>query len=527
LVQTQTSYRASLAELRKARLTPLEVAAPGERGDEPHADAAAMRHRVQRIGYWDRVASIRSRWEGLGGAYHRRLERVYRFLVPPGRRVLELGCGRGDLLSALEPSVGVGVDFSPEMVRQAREAHAPTLSTPPTAPTTRLKFVEGDVHLACAEAEGPFDVVILSDLVNELWDVQAVLQSLARVCTPRTRIIVNTYSRLWDWPLALASRLNLAKPTLRQNWLTVHDIENMLQLAGFETLRSWPEVLCPLGIPGVAPVCNRFLARLWPFKHLCLANFIVARPVGALNGAAAGPPVVSVVVPARNEAGNIEAIFARTPEMGAGSELIFVEGHSRDDTYEQIEQAIAAHPDRRAKLLKQPGKGKADAVRAGFAAATGDVLMILDADLTVPPEQLPRFLEALEGGTGEFINGVRLVYPMEGAAMRPLNLAGNKFFGMAFSWLLGQSIRDTLCGTKVLRREDYELIAANRAYFGDFDPFGDFDLLFGASRLGLKIVDLPIRYRERTYGSTNISRFRHGLLLFRMVGYAAMRLKFI
>jgi glycosyltransferase involved in cell wall biosynthesis len=236
---------------------------------------------------------------------------------------------------------------------------------------------------------------------------------------------------------------------------------------------------------------------------------------------------VSVIVPARNEQGNIEQIFERTPEMGAGTELIFVEGHSTDDTYGAIERAIAAHPERRCRLLRQTGKGKGDAVRLGFAHATGDALMILDADLTVAPEELPRFFEALRSGKGEFINGVRLVYPMQQRAMRFLNLVGNKFFSMAFSWLLDQPVKDTLCGTKVLWREDYELIAANRAYFGDFDPFGDFDLLFGAARLKRKILDLPIRYRERTYGTTNIQRWKHGWLLFKMALFAAWRIKFI
>ena len=178
-------------------------------------------------------------------------------------------------------------------------------------------------------------------------------------------------------------------------------------------------------------------------------------------------------------------------------------------------------------LLRQTGIGKADAVRLGFQHASGDILMILDADLTVPPENLPRFFEALVSGKGEFINGVRLVYPMEEQAMRSLNLLGNKFFSTAFSWLLGQSIKDTLCGTKVLWKKDYEIIAANRSYFGDFDPFGDFDLIFGAAKQNLKIVDLPIRYRERTYGSTNISRWKHGMLLMRMVAFAARRIKFV
>jgi glycosyltransferase involved in cell wall biosynthesis len=213
--------------------------------------------------------------------------------------------------------------------------------------------------------------------------------------------------------------------------------------------------------------------------------------------------------------------------MGRATELIFVEGHSRDDTYATIEQEIPLHPRTSNRLLRQSGIGKADAVRLGFENAKGDILMILDADLTVPPEDLPRFYEALVSGKGEFINGVRLVYPMEKEAMRTLNFIGNKFFSTAFSWLLGQPVKDTLCGTKVLWREDYQQIAANRSYFGDFDPFGDFDLIFGAARLNRKILDLPIRYRERTYGTTNISRWKHGLLLMRMVAFAARRIKFV
>jgi glycosyltransferase involved in cell wall biosynthesis len=256
---------------------------------------------------------------------------------------------------------------------------------------------------------------------------------------------------------------------------------------------------------------------------LALSNLVIARPTPER----APEPLVSVVIPARNESGNIKAIFERVPQMGRGTELVFVEGHSKDDTYAAIEREIAAHPSTPSLLLRQTGIGKADAVRLGYAKAKGDVLMILDADLTVPPEDLPRFYEALVSGKGEFINGVRLVYPMEKEAMRTLNFLGNKFFSVAFSWLLGQAIKDTLCGTKVMWKKDYDKVAANRSYFGDFDPFGDYDLIFGAAKLNLKIIDLPIRYRERTYGSTNISRWKHGLLLLRMVVFAARRIKFV
>jgi SAM-dependent methyltransferase len=485
-------------------------------------DPAAERYRQERAAHWDGVARRHPghpgpRRSGAAGVYQRRLAKIYRFLVPPGLKVLELGCGGGNLLAALEPAVGVGVDFSAETVRQATERH----------PGPSLRFLAADAHdlgILGELAGGTFDAVILSDLINDAWDVQRLLAQVAPLTHPRTRVILNTYSRLWELPLALAARLGLAQPTLYQNWLTVADVRNLLALAGFRTIRHWPEVLLPLPIPLLAPFCNRFLVRLWPFRHLALTNFLVARPQPAPLPAA---PVVSVVVPARNEAGNIASVFDRLPEMGGGTEILFVEGHSKDGTWAAIEREIAAHPERRARAFQQRGKGKGDAVRLGFQEASGDVLMILDADLTVPPEDLPRFYEVIRSGRGEFVNGVRLVYPMEKDAMRFANLLGNKFFSLAFSWLLGQPIKDTLCGTKVLRRADYERLAANRAYFGDFDPFGDFDLLFGAAKLSLEIVEVPIRYRERTYGETNIQRWSHGWLLLKMCVFAAGRIKFI
>jgi glycosyltransferase involved in cell wall biosynthesis len=268
------------------------------------------------------------------------------------------------------------------------------------------------------------------------------------------------------------------------------------------------------------------VVRLWPFRHVALTNVFVARPRGIPDPKLA-EPVVSVVVAARNEEGHIDEIIERTPAMGAGTELIFVEGGSSDDTWGAIQRAIAANPDRNIQAFQQTGKGKGDAVRLGFSKATGNVLMILDADMTVPPEDLPRFYDALVSGKAEYVNGVRLVYPMEERAMRFWNLVGNKFFSLAFSWILGQPIKDTLCGTKVLSRENYERLAANRSYFGDFDPFGDFDLIFGAAKLNLKMIDLPVRYRERRYGDTNISRWSHGWTLLKMVAFSLRRIKFV
>lgn len=469
-------------------------------------NAAMLAYQQSRSAHWDAIAHKRDKWHGMGTWYHKRLAEIYRFHVPPNSRVLELGCADGRLLGALNPSRGVGVDFSPGMICRAKQKHP------------NIEFIEADAHDLSALDE-TFDFIILSDLVNDLWDVQRVLQEIKRLCTPRTRVIINFYSRFWQAPLGITQSLGLATPDLYQNWLTREDIRGLMRLEGFEPVQITQEILFPLPLGGLA---NKFLVRLWPLQHLALSNFVVARPAAQR----ASEPKVSVIVPARNESGNIRSIFERTPKMGRATELVFVEGHSKDDTYAAIEREAASHRTP-SLILQQTGIGKADAVRLGFAKATGDVLMILDADLTVPPEDLPRFYDALVSGKGEFINGVRLVYPMEKEAMQTLNLFGNKFFSLAFSWLLGQPIKDTLCGTKVMWKEDYERIAANRSYFGNFDPFGDFDLIFGAAKLNLKIVDLPIRYRERTYGSTNISRWKHGLLLFRMVIFAARRIKFV
>jgi SAM-dependent methyltransferase len=473
-------------------------------------DLAEIRYRNERIAHWDKVASWLDTHVGLGGSYHRRLAELYRFFVPPQSRVLELGCARGDLLAALNPSVGVGVDFSTSMIERARSRHP------------HLQFLNCDAHEI--ELQGPFDFIILSDLVNDLWDVQKVFSQIARLASPETRIILNFYNRLWELPLALGRRLGYARANLQQNWFTVEDVTGLLGLANFEVIRHREEILLPLPLPPISTFANVCLAKLWPFRLADLTHFLVARPI---QPARATKPTVSVVVPARNEAGNVPAIFERVPELGRETELIFVEGGSTDESYEIIEKEMSDHPDRRCILLRQNGKGKGDAVRLGFEHATGDLLLILDSDLTVPPEDLPRFIDVLTSGKADFANGSRLVYPMEQDAMRFFNLVGNKSFSLAFSWLLGQPIKDTLCGTKALWRRDYEIIAANRSYFGDFDPFGDYDLLFGASKLSLKIVDVPIRYRDRQYGQTNIQRWKHGWLLLRMLVFAARRIKFI
>ena len=344
-----------------------------------HADVSARGYQKARMAHWDQVArSIAAGWNGSGAFYQKQLAHYYSLLISPGRRVLEIGCGTGDLLAAVNPSVGVGVDFSREMIKQAREKYP------------QLGFIEADAHEVAFN--GKFDVIVLSDLVNDLWDVQTVFKQLRSLSHNRTRLILNTYSYVWQPLIALSQLMHLSKPTLQQNWLTVEDLANLLSLADFEVIKRTREILCPLPLPVAANFANRFLVKLWPFSMLAMTNFVIARPQNSIAIRTADEqPRVSIIVPARNESSNVDRIFVRTPALGATTELVFIEGHSRDDTYAAIERAMVKYSNRACRLMKQLGEGKGDAVRLGFDQAKGDILMILDADLTVPPEDLVRF----------------------------------------------------------------------------------------------------------------------------------------
>jgi SAM-dependent methyltransferase len=458
--------------------------------------------------YFDQAAHHIPRWRKRNKYYHRLLEKYYSFFIPPEVRVLELGCGLGDLLASVKPSYGVGIDFSEKIIDIARERH----------PGLIFKVMDAE-NLQLDET---FDYVILSDLVGSLWDVQAVFEKLRSVCHKRTRLIISNYSYLWEPLVQLSEKTGIKQKQPIQNWLSTKDILTILSITGYEPVRVEKKILIPLAIPFFSWLFNRYFANLPLFRSMDLTNFIVAR----LSAESDRDYKVSVIVPARNEKGNIEKAVLTTPLFGSWQEFIFVEGNSTDGTLEEMFRVQELYPERNISVFRQTGKGKGNAVREGFERAAGDILFILDADLTTPPEDMPKFYDALRRNKGEFINGCRLVYPMEKQAMRFLNLIANKTFGMLFTYLLGQRMKDTLCGTKVLFKRDYIAIRDNRSYFGDFDPFGDFDLLFGAAKLNMKIVEVNVRYRDRQYGSTQISRFSHGWLLIRMTIYAARKLKF-
>ena len=460
----------------------------------------------------DRMAPEREAWIARNAHYHEEDLNYLGFLVPQGLRVLVLGGDIGLVLDRLKPSHGVGVSISEKMIALARDRFP------------NYEFHAGDIEdpQVLGALTGTFDVIVLVDMIGLLEDCEAMLASLQRLSQGDTRVVIAYWSHLWEPILKVASVLGQRMPQVEENWLSTADIDNLLNLSDFEIVKRERRQLLPKRLLGLGAVINRYVATLPVVRRFCLRNYIVARslPKGPKQTLS-----VSVIIPCRNERGNIEAAVERLPHFAEDMEILFVEGHSSDGTLEECSRVRDRYTDRDIKVLVQDGKGKGDAVRKGFEAARGDVLMILDADLTVPPEVLPKFHSAIERGKGEFINGTRLVYPMEKGAMRFLNFLANRAFAVIFSFLLNQRFSDTLCGTKVLRRSHYLQIADNRAYFGEFDPFGDFDLIFGAAKLNLKIAEIPIRYAERSYGETQISRFQHGWLLLRMVIFAWRKLK--
>jgi SAM-dependent methyltransferase len=468
--------------------------------------------RIQKL--FDGLAKSRNNWIKKNSYFYKDDYSYMRFLVGEGKRVLDLGCGSGELLNDLKPSYGLGVDLSKNMVLTAQQNFP------------NLEFIKGDLEdkNLISSLNGEFDYIILSDTIGYLDDCEEAFAGLHQLCTPDTRLIISYYSWRWQPIIALGEKIGLKMPSVEMNWLSTQDTIGFLNLADFDTVkRDWRQ-LVPRSFFGIGSFINRFIGTLPFIRRLSLRNYLVAR---SMQGVGLNNPSATVLIPCKNEKGNIENAIKRLPNFCEDLEIMYVEGNSQDGTLDEIHRVISAYPDKNIKVLVQDGKGKGDAVRKGFSQAKGEILMILDADLTVPPEDLPKFYKAIATGKGEYINGTRLVYPMEDEAMRFLNFWANRTFSVIFFWLLNQRFTDTLCGTKVLTKNNYNKIVENRSYFGDFDPFGDFDLIFGATKLNLKVVEVPIRYTAREYGETQISRFRHGWLLLKMVIVAYKKLKIV
>ncbi|MFH1772016.1 MAG: glycosyltransferase [Candidatus Omnitrophota bacterium] len=473
--------------------------------------------------HFDKVSHKRNKWCKRNSFYHNKIIRLFSKFVPYGKNVLEIGCATGNLLAGLKPSKGTGIDISKGMVEIAKEKYP------------HLDFRLGDAQ--CLDMNEKFDYVVICDTIGLFSDIWMALREIKKVSYGHTRVVISVYNILWYLPLLFLEFLGLKMEDKQNSWLSVGDIRNFLNLAGYEIEESGFHLPVPFLLLPFSGKIDDFISRLPFIKRLGSITYAVARPI--FDTATKDIPC-SVIIPCRNEAGNIEPCVRRMPQISSLTELIFVDGGSTDGTVDEIKRMQDLYKDEKLiTLIHQnpaPGDtcpdkmlkaGKGDAVRLGFDTAGGDILMILDSDLTVAPEDLDKFYCALAEGRADFVNGSRMVYPQEKGAMRFLNYLGNKFFSMVFTWLIGQRVSDTLCGTKCLFKGQYQKMKENRAYFGDFDPFGDFDLLFGASRLSLKIIDIPIRYHKRTYGEIKIERFKHGLLLLKMslIGFRKLKLR--
>lgn len=461
--------------------------------------------------FMDKSSKSRTQWIKNARYYYDDLDKFFQYHLPQVDSVLEVGTGTGELIAKINAKKRTGIDLSLKMLKIAHKKFPD------------IEFIEQDVE--SIQLKKKYDAIIISDTIGYFEDVQVAFKKLLPLTHSRSRVFITYQNYLWNGILTLAEKLHLKMPTknIKLNWLDIGDISNLLELSGFEVIKTGKRFLFPIYIPLISTLLNKYIAHLPLINKFCMTTFVIARPIASPREYS-----VSILIPTRNERGNVEEAIKRIPSFGLSQEIIYVEGGSNDGTWEEIQRVIKKYKGvHDIKSYKQDGKGKGDAVRKGFNKAKGDILMILDADLTSPPEDLPKFYEAIALGKGEFINGCRLVYPLEKDAMKFLNIIGNKFFSIMFSWLLDQRVKDTLCGTKVITRTSWQKISENRSYFGEFDPFGDYDLIFGAAKLDLKYVEIPIRYKARTYGTTNISRFKHGWLLLKMVIFAMNKIKFV
>jgi hypothetical protein len=455
------------------------------------------------------VAKARSKWILRNWYYYECLKRLLRHLVEPGKRILNVRCQTGFLLDALEPAYGVGVEISAEMVAVAESAHP------------RFRYYES--FLEDFTPSEKFDYVLLCD-VGDVVDVQKTLMQLQPACQAHTRLLIYSYNDLWAPLLELAQLLHLKFPQADQNWLSEQDLIGLLALSGFEWLKTYRAALFPKYVPLLSAFLNRIVAKLPLIGRLCMIEVLVARPVP--KPLETSQISVSVIVPCKDERGNIESAVLRTPDLGRSTEIIFCDDQSTDGTADEVRRMQLLYPDRQIRLVEGPGVCKSKNVWTGFEASSGELLIILDADLTVMPEELPYFVRAITDGTAEFVNGSRLVYPVTRVAMKPINMAGNKVFSWLFSYVIGQKVKDTLCGTKVLWRSDWERIRPMIGTWGTMDRWGDYELLFGAARLNLRILDQPVHYQERVYGTTKMVRiFKNGLTMLRVCFHGFLKLR--
>jgi|SRR3989339_458113 len=460
---------------------------------------------------YNRCAEGIEKWIGKNSYYHNTIEYLLKDMVLEESKVLFFNCSNGDLLCNVKPEYGAGVSISPRMAEKAKDKH----------PEKNLHFLCLDIEENEIGEKTKFDYIVLNGTLGELADIQNVLKRISEYCNPDTRIIILQYNPIWEMVLKIGEKLKLKMPEKISNWLSAEDIENFLTITGYQVIRRDFYMLFPKRIPVLSFVLNRLAAKLPVINRFDLMQIVVARLLA--------PPenqkdlTASVVITCRDEKENIEPLVQRIPDMGKHTEIIFVEGHSTDGTREEIQRVIKKYPEKDIVLLVQDGFGQKDAIIKGFDTAKGDFIMLLEADLTTPPEEIKKLWNVYENGYGEYVNGSRLIYRMEKDSMPLINILGNRFFGNIFTAMLGQRFTDTLCGFKAVSKKNYIKIKKVMKLWGDFDPFGDFELIFGAVKNNLKISEVPVKYKPRIYGETKTKPFKHGWQLMRITWLAFKR----
>lgn len=467
-------------------------------------------HKPEVINFLDQSIPTREKWIQRSGYYYRNLSRIISNAIASNASVCHVGCDSPYLLKSLPQAKGTGICMT-EKQKVFCETTDPDhrYTTMAQLQTLREKF----------------DYIVITSL-GYFFDVQEVFHQIQILCHFRTRIIIINCNLLWEPLFYLGEKLRLRMPqsARRQNMVPTHHVINLLSLSRFQLVKWSSHILVPYFIPLVSWFFNRILASSFPFRYLSSTDIIIARP----QITPPEPVTCSVIVPCKNEKGNIESLVRRIPALADETEIVLVDDRSSDGTGEEMRRCQKTWPDKKITVIEGPGISKGEAVRMGIEGAAGRLIAIFDADLAVLPEELPKCILPLLEGTADFVNTVRFVYPQQDGAMRWLNIAGNRGFSLLFTFLIRQRVSDTLCGTKVFWKEDYRNISGLKDYWLWRDRWGDFEQLLGASKLGLKIVEVPIHYAERTYGETKMkNRFQNGLHMLKLClgGFIRLRLQ--